>query len=252
MHILYTALVLGLMGSFHCAGMCGPIAVALPLYGNSTLQKITGSLLYNIGRIITYGIMGAVFGTLGQGFEVLGFQRVISVLMGSIMILAVIFPSIFRNLNLGSGVTPLVGKLKERMGKLFAVKSLKSLFLIGLLNGLLPCGLVYMAVAGSIGTGSAMLGTLYMLLFGFGTMPMLLALNLSGGFASASLRQKVNKLIPTLVVIVGILFILRGLSLGIPYISPSEEKIRMKYEKSLREQQIPARSEMHDCCKPIR
>ena len=94
MEILITALVLGLMGSFHCAGMCGPIAVALPLFGNSTLQKVFGSLLYNIGRIITYGIMGAIFGMMGKGLELLGFQRVISIIMGAVMIFAVIFPSL--------------------------------------------------------------------------------------------------------------------------------------------------------------
>lgn len=250
MEILITALVLGLMGSFHCAGMCGPIAVALPLFGNSATQKVFGSLLYNIGRIITYGIMGAIFGLMGKGLELLGFQRVISIIMGAVMILAVIFPSLINSNKIGSGIAPLVEKLKSRLGKLFAVKSFGSLFLIGLLNGLLPCGLVYMALAGSIGTGNATLGALYMLLFGFGTMPMLLAINLSGGFVSASLRQRINKLIPTLVVVVGILFILRGLSLGIPYISPSESKIRMKYEKSLKEQTAPAKEEMHDCCKP--
>lgn len=250
MEILITALVLGLMGSFHCAGMCGPIAIALPLFGNSTLQKVFGSLLYNIGRIITYGIMGAIFGMMGKGLELLGFQRVISIIMGAVMIFAVIFPSVIDSNKIGKGIAPLVEKLKSKLGKLFAVKSFGSLFLIGLLNGLLPCGLVYMALAGSIGTGNATLGALYMLLFGFGTMPMLLAFNLSGGFVSASLRQKVNKLIPSLVVIVGILFILRGLSLGIPYISPSESKIRMKYEKSLNEQSTPVKEEMHDCCKP--
>ncbi len=250
MEILVTALVLGLMGSFHCAGMCGPIAIALPLFGKSAAQKVFGSLLYNTGRIVTYGLMGAVFGLMGKGLELLGFQRVISIAMGAVMILAVIFPSIISSKKIGSGVIPLVEKLKSSLGKLFTVKSFGSLFLIGLLNGLLPCGLVYMAVAGSIGTGSATLGALYMLLFGLGTMPMLLAINLSGGFVSASLRQKVNKLIPTLVVVVGILFILRGLSLGIPYISPSESKIRMKYEKSLNEQTVPAKEEMHDCCKP--
>ncbi|HOW32340.1 MAG TPA: sulfite exporter TauE/SafE family protein, partial [Bacteroidales bacterium] len=130
--------------------------------------------------------------------------------------------------------------------------SFSSLFLIGLLNGLLPCGLVYIAIAGSIGSGSALMGAIYMALFGLGTMPMLLAINLSGGFISTSLRKKINKLIPILVIIVGILFILRGLSLGIPYISPSEEKIKMKYEKSLKEHQPPAKSEMHDCCKPTK
>lgn len=250
MEILITALVLGLMGSFHCAGMCGPIAIALPLYGNSTGQKVLGSVLYNIGRVITYAIMGAVFGLLGQGLQLMGFQRVISIMMGAIMIIAVLFPSLFGNKHLGSGMVPFVEKLKQKLGKLFTVKSFSGLFLIGLLNGLLPCGLVYIAIAGSIGAGSAVMGALYMTLFGLGTMPMLLAINLSGGFISATLRQKVNKLIPALVVIVGILFILRGLSLGIPYVSPSEDKIKMKYEKSLKEHQKPAQSEMHDCCKP--
>lgn len=252
MEILITALLLGLMGSFHCAGMCGPIAIALPLYGNTTLQKVSGSVLYNMGRTITYGIMGAVFGLIGQGFEMLGFQRIVSVAMGAIMILAVIFPSVITESRFGGGITPLVEKLKTKLGKLFAVKSFGSLLLIGLLNGLLPCGLVYMALAGSIGTGDAVTGAIYMLLFGIGTMPMLLTINLSGGFISTSLRHRINKLIPALIVIVGVLFILRGLSLGIPYISPSEDKIRKKYEKSLNEHHVTSDQEMHDCCKPSR
>jgi len=252
MEILFTALVLGLMGSFHCAGMCGPIAIALPLYGNSTVQKVFGSLLYNLGRVLTYALMGAVFGLLGQGLQLMGFQRWVSVIMGVLMIIAVIFPTLFGNNRIGAGITPLIDRLRQKLSKLFTVRSFSSLFLIGLLNGLLPCGLVYIAIAGSIGSGSALMGAIYMALFGLGTMPMLLAINLSGGFISTSLRKKINKLIPILVIIVGILFILRGLSLGIPYISPSEEKIKMKYEKSLKEHQPPAKSEMHDCCKPTK
>ena len=79
MAILISALVLGLMGSFHCAGMCGPIAIALPLQGNTTGQKIFGGTLYNVGRTVTYGLMGAIFGLLGQGIVMIGFQQKISV-----------------------------------------------------------------------------------------------------------------------------------------------------------------------------
>ena len=116
---------------------------------------------------------------------------------------------------------------------MFSIRSYTSLFFIGMLNGLLPCGLVYMAIAGAIGCGEVLTGTLYMILFGLGTIPMLLGITLAGNMMSFTIRKRINKLIPILVVIVGILFILRGLSLGIPYLSPPREKIEKKFEKSL-------------------
>ena len=216
MTILLSALVLGLMGSFHCAGMCGPIAIALPLHGNTVSQKIFGGTLYNVGRTITYGIMGAIFGFLGQGVEMLGFQQKISVLMGALMIISVLFPALFKNKSkLGKSWSRFVGKLKKTMGKLFSIRSFSSLFFIGILNGLLPCGLVYMAIAGAMGTGNVAQGSLYMILFGLGTIPMMLTISLAGNIMSQAIRNKINRLIPVLVVVVGLLFILRGLSLGI-------------------------------------
>lgn len=234
MAILLSALVLGLMGSFHCAGMCGPIAIALPLHGNTVPQKIFGGALYNIGRTITYGVMGAIFGMLGQGVEMIGFQQKISVIMGVLMIVSVLFPALFKNqYSMEKSWFSVVGKLKKSIGKMFTIRSFSSLFFIGLLNGLLPCGLVYMAIAGAIGTGDIILGTLYMILFGLGTIPMMLSISLAGNILSLTVRNKINKFIPVLVVIVGIFFILRGLSLGIPYLSPPKEKIEMKFEKGL-------------------
>ena len=126
-----------------------------------------------------------------------------------------------------------VGKLKKRIAEMFSIRSFQSLFFIGMLNGLLPCGLVYMAIAGAIGTGNAVEGTLYMILFGLGTIPMLLTISLAGNFMSLAFRRKINKLIPVMVVVVGLLFILRGLSLGIPFLSPEKQKIEQKFEKSL-------------------
>ena len=234
MAILLSALVLGLMGSFHCAGMCGPIAIALPLHGNTVPQKIFGGALYNIGRTITYGVMGAIFGMLGQGVEMIGFQQKISVIMGVLMIVSVLFPALFKNqYSMEKSWFSVVGKLKKSIGKMFTIRSFSSLFFIGLLNGLLPCGLVYMAIAGAIGTGDIILGTLYMILFGLGTIPMMLSISLAGNILSLTVRNKINKFIPVLVVIVGIFFILRGLSLGIPYLSPPKEKIEMRFEKGL-------------------
>ncbi len=247
MAILISALVLGLMGSFHCAGMCGPIAIALPLHGNTIPQKIFGGALYNIGRTVTYGIMGAIFGFLGQGVEMLGFQQKISVIMGALMIISVLFPVLFKNqYRMDKSWFSFVGKLKKSIGKMFSIRSFSSLFFIGLLNGLLPCGLVYMAIAGAIGTGEVVLGSLYMILFGLGTIPMLLSISLAGNVMSIAVRNKINKLIPVLVVVVGIFFILRGLSLGIPYLSPPKQKIEMKFEQSLEKNSAELYLESHD------
>lgn len=238
MSILISAFVLGIMGSFHCAGMCGPIAIALPLHGNSVGGKIFGGSLYNLGRTLTYGIMGALFGLLGQGVALLGFQQKISVIMGSLMIISVLFPALFKNqYSMSKSWFSLVGRLKSTIGQMFSIRSFKSLFFIGMLNGLLPCGLVYMAIAGAIGTGSATLGTLYMILFGLGTIPMMLGISLAGNLVSVAMRKRINRLIPIMVVVVGIFFILRGLSLGIPYLSPPKEKIEKKFEKSLEKEQ---------------
>lgn len=224
MEVLISGLVLGLLGSFHCIGMCGPIAVSLPLHGTSVFQKILGGTLYNMGRTVTYGLMGAVFGMVGQGFELAGFQKWISIAMGGVMILSVVIPTIFRRLNMGDNL-PFSDWVRTTMGKLFSKKSLPVLFVIGLLNGLLPCGLVYLAIAGAIGTADLYLGIAFMVLFGLGTLPMLLLVSLAGNLIGGTFRRIVNRIIPYLVVLIGLLFVLRGLSLGIPYISPPEEKL---------------------------
>lgn len=224
MEFLISGLALGLMGSFHCIGMCGPIALSLPLQGKSIFQKLFGAVFYNMGRTITYGIMGAFFGVIGQGFHMVGFQRWISIAMGLFMIIAIIAPYIFKGIKLSSS-DAITGKLRKSIQHFFKQRSLNGLFFIGLLNGLLPCGLVYMAIAGAIGTANAYYGIIFMILFGLGTLPMMFAISILGNIVSFSIRNKINKLIPYVVVIVGVIFILRGLSLGIPYLSPPKEKL---------------------------
>jgi sulfite exporter TauE/SafE len=239
------------MGSFHCVGMCGPIAIALPLHGNTVPQKIFGGALYNIGRTITYGIMGAIFGLLGQGISMIGFQQKVSVIMGAFMIISVLFPVLFRNqYSMDKSWFSLVGKLKKSIGQMFSVRSFSSLFFIGLLNGLLPCGLVYIAIAGAIGTGDVGQGTLYMILFGLGTIPMMLAISLAGNMMGLALRNRINKLIPVLVVVVGLLFILRGLDLGIPFLSPKKQMIEQKFENNLtgKDTIVVTEKQLPPCC----
>ncbi len=226
---LITALTLGLLGSFHCVGMCGPIAIALPLGHGNWFKRISGGLGYNLGRTITYGLLGAFFGLIGQGLELAGFQRWVSIAMGSTMVIAGISPRFIKGgayLERVSG--QFVGQLQQNLAKLFKNGSIPSLFLVGILNGFLPCGLVYMALAGALATSSFSSGILFMIVFGLGTIPMLLLISLAGNLISGTFRQKINKGIPYLIVIIGLLFILRGLNLSIPYLSPPEKKLHLK------------------------
>ena len=226
---LITAFMIGLVGSLHCLGMCGPIAVAIPLHKHNWPLKIAGGLLYNIGRTITYGIIGGIFGLLGLGIALAGFQQWASIGLGIIMITSVLFPVVFREkINFDRIFTGYASRLIGRFRNLFKNHSLQSLLFIGILNGLLPCGLVYMALAGAINTNDVLMGIVFMVLFGLGTTPALLILALAGNVLSAGLRRKVSKVVPVFIVILGIIFILRGLSLGIPYISPPAEKLELK------------------------
>lgn len=231
----YTAaLVLGLIGSFHCIGMCGPIAVVLPVSNSSWGLKISGTILYNLGRAITYGAMGAIFGVLGEGIQLGGLQSWVSIAMGVIMIITVLFPVLFRQTGVfDKYIYGYVDKLKSQFTPLFRKRSLVSLFIIGLLNGLLPCGLVYVALAGAIASGGVVSGALFMFIFGLGTLPMLAVVTLLGNIITGSLKSFVNKLIPFVIIIIGALFILRGMNLGIPYISPPEKKLHIPVKDSI-------------------
>jgi sulfite exporter TauE/SafE len=217
---LLQAFLIGILGSFHCIGMCGPIALALPLKNQSLLSKIFSSLIYNGGRSITYGIMGFLFGLIGRGLYLGGLQRWTSIALGVIMVLSVIFPFLFRKVNLESRVDNALSAVKKLFGRFLSVRTYKSLFIIGLLNGLLPCGLVYIALAGAIVAGTAWDGALFMILFGLGTVPVMFALPVAGSMVSLKFRNRIRKIIPYFIILIGLIFILRGLNLGIPYLSP--------------------------------
>jgi len=212
----WTAFLLGLIGSLHCAGMCGPLALALPSRGN--LARFgAGRVAYNIGRILTYCLLGLVFGLAGRTAVLAGIQRWVSIVIGAAVLAGLLLS---RRLALWRPATALVGFLKSRMSGLLAQHSIGASAMLGMLNGLLPCGLVYVACAGSVVAGSLLAGAQYMAFFGAGTIPMMLTIGLSGKFFPISLRLKLRRVIPASVILLGVLLIFRGLSLGIPFLSP--------------------------------
>ena len=219
----WTALSIGILGSLHCVGMCGPIALALPLNRSNAATIISGSLVYNSGRVFTYFIIGGLFGLLGNGIALAGFQQTLSIIVGLIMIFSVLLPFFnVKQLRLPS-FNLWLGRVKGEMGQRFGKSSTLNLFMIGLLNGLLPCGLVYMAVAGAIAMANPIEGGLFMSIFGLGTIPLMLALGVYGNQLQRNYLTSIKKFVPVFMIIIGSLFVLRGMNLGIPYVSPQLE-----------------------------
>ncbi len=218
---ILTSFFVGLLGSFHCIGMCGPIAIALPVPNSKNLSFVAGRLLYNLGRVATYSFLGAVFGLLGSRFVISGFQQSTSIALGLAIIIAVIIPPKYKaKISQHKFVQKITLPLKSGISDLFKKGTFSAMFLIGILNGFLPCGLVYVALAGAIASGNAISGTAVMILFGLGTVPAMFAATIFGKFINLNIRKKINKAIPAFALVLGLIFILRGMGLGIPYLSP--------------------------------
>jgi sulfite exporter TauE/SafE len=217
-----SAILFGLLGSFHCIAMCGPIAFMLPVDKNKPIKKFFQILSYHFGRLLTYSLIGLLFGFLGKGFYFFGFQQQLSILVGFLMIITILFPKILQKFGASKSISKLILRVKNKLGKELKKKGNDTFFTIGFLNGFLPCGLVYMAVFGALATSNAFAGSLYMFLFGLGTIPLMTAIVYLGGFAKGNFRRNLQKAIPVLVIFIGVLFILRGLGLDIPYVSPIE------------------------------
>lgn len=216
--MLWTAFLLGFLGSFHCLGMCGPIALAVAAKDNSVFLK--NKLVYNFGRTITYSTLGALIGMLGFSLALAGVQQWISILMGAVILLMAFFYKKSERIITQSGFFGSVHRLKSNLGKYLIRGGTSAFFFSGLLNGLLPCGMVYLALIASLALQSPLSGALYMLFFGLGTIPMLLVVMLSGKLISIQWRNRFTKALPYFAMFIGVLFIVRGLGLGIHYVSP--------------------------------
>ncbi|MCL8007709.1 sulfite exporter TauE/SafE family protein [Gelidibacter japonicus] len=220
--MLWSAVILGLLGSFHCVGMCGPIAFMLPVDRQNSTKKVFQIFTYHFGRILAYSIIGLFFGLVGKSLYIFGLQQQLSIGIGILMIIVVLIPTrIFNKYNFSKPIYKLISKVKTGLGQAFKRKTADTFLTIGFLNGFLPCGLVYMAVFASLAMDGALKGSLYMALFGMGTIPLMTSAIYLGKFLNSKVKQRIQKAVPVFVVIIGILFILRGMGLGIPYISPA-------------------------------
>lgn len=229
--MLYSALIFGFISSLHCVGMCGPIAMMLPIDQNNPFKKWTQIATYQFGRVVAYASLGLLFGVLGSSFFFAGFQQQLSVLVGFLMILIAIIPEKkLAQYNFSKPIYKLISTVKTQLGLQFKNKSYKSLFLIGLFNGYLPCGMVYVALFGAMAMNHVLLGSLYMILFGLGTIPLMaVVVNLLKS-SSVVFYIKFQKAIPIIIIFIGILFIMRGFGLNIPYVSPSSMNLHIQSE----------------------
>jgi sulfite exporter TauE/SafE len=218
--IVFGGFLLGLFGSIHCVGMCGPIALSLPGNEGNKVSLIAGRLLYNFGRILTYMFLGLLIGFLGEGFSFAGLQQIVSILAGVVLLFFAMMPSGY--LNKWMHHSPLV--FNKYFGNFFRSRmkknSYSSLLSIGLINGFLPCGFVYLGLIGAVGMNSIGQSMLFMCLFGLGTVPVMLAMSLITSAINAKSKHRLQKIFPYMTAFVAILLILRGLELGIPFISP--------------------------------
>jgi len=219
--MIWAGFLFGILGSFHCVGMCGPIALALPVGRGAGLPYVVGRLLYNLGRIVTYTFLGALAGAVGKSLQIAVFQQTLSIFSGVLILVFLVIPVAlvgkFRNFT---GFGKLLNLLKKTMGRYFGKDATWALGVVGILNGLLPCGFVYFALAGAMSMSSIPAAMLYMFLFGLGTFPLLFILSLTGKLIQPRIRHLFNRSVPYVAGVLAILFILRGLNLGIPYVSP--------------------------------
>jgi len=216
-----TAFIMGLAGSLHCVGMCGPLALALPVSHTNSLSRFTGGIIYNLGRVVSYSVLGLIFGTVGKFLVASHWQSRLSLILGTIILLYLFIPKRYLHFSKQTVFSKPFLLLRNQLGRLFQSRNTSSLFSIGILNGLLPCGLVYLALTSSVITGSSLNGGLFMAFFGLGTFPAMLVIIVMGNYLNQQLRLKIKKALPILLFLMGALLVLRGLELGIPFVSPA-------------------------------
>lgn len=219
MNLIYiNALILGLASSLHCLGMCGPLAMAVPVKDSRWQSQLSASLQYIFGKTVTYAILGLIIGIIGISARLIEGMQVLSII-GGVLIIVFAWNHLFR-FSLGQGLQQkFLGFSNKSLSFLFKSSLPFKPFFFGIINGFLPCGLVYIALINSLLAGDWLSTILSMVFFGIGTAPVLIAAKLIG----SKLKFKSNRLMPYIITILGVLIILRGLNLGIPYISPKME-----------------------------
>lgn len=227
--LFYSAFLLGLVSSLHCVAMCGPIAAMLPVDRTNIMRQALQIFIYHCGRLTAYATIGMCFGFLGRGFYMAGIQQHLSIFAGCMMTAIAIMPiKFFARYNFSGPVFKTITAIKSNLGKQFKKKSYSAIYSIGLLNGFLPCGMVYAALFGALSTQHVSWGILYMLLFGAGTIPLMAGISYLQIFFTTPLRNRMQKIIPYALAAIGILFIIRGMGMHIAYVSPEMTSLFVK------------------------
>jgi sulfite exporter TauE/SafE len=222
MEFLLPAFALGLFGSLHCAVMCGPIALALPGSGSNKSKFLLNRFQYHLGRISTYALLGVLLGLMGSGLHLAGLQKPVSIAAGIIVLLVFFFSQRFSFSNPAGNwfQSRLIRGMRNGLQQGYKKHKATTTFGLGMLNGLLPCGLIYVALIGALALGDPLKSALFMVFFGIGTSPALFGISLFGPKLKSQILPKIPWAVPVVVVLFSSLLILRGLSLGIPYLSP--------------------------------
>ncbi|MCF0062608.1 sulfite exporter TauE/SafE family protein [Dyadobacter chenwenxiniae] len=221
----YLALTMGLLSSFHCIGMCGPIALALPVQRGNAWQRAAGLLIYNLGRAGSYALLGAVVGVFGNALSLMGYLKYVSVLAGVLMLAYVFWPKAFARYFIAPAfLRKPVNLIKKQMSALLHSRKLQGWFLLGSLNGLLPCGLVYLALMSSLATGSSAAGSAFMFVFGMGTWPAMMAIGFFKNWVTPAVRTKFHQITPVFIAFAGIWLLYRSTLFQYPHASHSAAK----------------------------
>ncbi len=217
---IITGLVLGIISSLHCVGMCGPLSLALPTQYLPKAQRIIAMLLYQFGRVITYSTLGLIFGLAGRKVFLAGFQQWFSIGTGILIFFLVIQYWIFRKNLQPHFLNRFYLAVQTIMIRILKEKGIIPFLFFGIANGFLPCGMVYMALAGALVTTEIHQSVLFMASFGLGTLPAMIAVSFFRQFLGLQIRNSFRKVTPFVISIVAAILILRGMNLGIPFISP--------------------------------
>jgi uncharacterized protein len=218
--IIIAGLLLGMVSSFHCIGMCGPLALSLPVQHLKRIERVLSLFAYHSGRISVYALLGLIFGLAGRRIYMAGFQQWFSIILGALMIFLLIQYFVYRNALQPVFLQKAYLRIQQYFLRYWKSPSISSFLMLGIANGLLPCGMVYLAIAAALSISQISYSVLFMVMFGAGTIPMLMALSYFGFFVKLSVRNQIRKLTPIMIAVMALLLILRGLNLGIPFISP--------------------------------
>ncbi len=244
---MISGFIIGLAASLHCVGMCGPIALALPLNRKNAFTKWMDLIQYGVGKTAAYALLGILIGMLGAGIQLLNWMQTLSIVLGVITIIYGLMKIFKVSYSLGKLGTSL--KLSAIMGKFFQSKSPFRLTLIGFANGFLPCGMVILALTNALLIGTPQASVLAMVGFGLGTLPALYAVNILGNKLTHLFKSKWNRVLPYYIVIMGVFIVLRGMDLGIPYISPKNKQVQPTEQNHLTPKQQMGKSKIgYDCC----